>query len=100
MTVRWRRARSRSRRDNRADTVGASEPELQGSVGAHAKTNNMGTIDAEPIHHSRHVIDRAFPPVGRRILRDIARRIATGIVRDAAIGPRKITNLVFPLSKV
>jgi hypothetical protein len=45
----------------------------------------MSPVKAEPIHDGGDVVDGALPAVGRRIRGNVARRIAAGIVSDAAI---------------
>src|SRR5258708_11679126 len=100
MTTGRRRTRPCGCSDDRADPLGIAQPELQSRIGAHAPTNDMGVVDAKSVHDGADVIDRTLPAVGRRILGNVTRRIATCIVGDAAICARKVASLVFPLTQI
>src|SRR6202008_984257 len=77
-----------------------AQPELQRRIGPHAQADDMRVVDTKPVHDGSDVIDRTLPAVGDRILGNVPRRIAAGVVGDATISAREVANLVFPLPEI
>src|ERR1700709_1820367 len=77
-----------------------AQPVLQGRVSAHARPNQMGALDVEATHQGDDVVYRELPAIQSRTFGNIARRIAAGIVGNATMGARKVTNLSFPTAEI
>src|SRR6516164_352153 len=60
----------------------------------------MGTFDRKTTHQSGDVVHREFPSVERRMLGNIARKIAAGVIGNATVAPGKVAKLAFPPAHV
>ena len=60
----------------------------------------MRTGDRETVEHGADIIAGALLGITGRILRYVGWRVAAGIVRDAAIAPRKVADLRFKAAVV
>ena len=80
--------------------LGVAQAELQHGVAAHAQPDDVGAVDAEPVEHGEEVGDGVLPAVLVAVLGDVRRRVAPGVVGDAAVGAREPADLRLPLAVV
>jgi hypothetical protein len=86
--------------DNRAGFFRIAQPKLQGGISAHAQADQMGSLALEARHHSGDVVYREFPTICGDIFRDIAGRVASGIVGDATVATGEMASLGLPSADV
>src|SRR6476646_10531274 len=53
----------------------------------------MGPLDPEPVEHGPDVVAGTVLRIARDVLRDVRGWIAPGVIGDAAVGPREVTEL-------
>src|SRR5271166_4316244 len=81
--------------DQRYGSVGIGQPEMQGRETTHRNANDMCLGDRETVEHGADIVPSAFLGIAGRIIWYVGRRVAPGVVRDAAIAPRKVAYLRF-----
>ena len=81
--------------DERCRATGVRQAEMQCRETAHRNANDMRLGDREPVEHGADIVAGAVLRIAAGILGHIGGWIAAGIVRDAAIAPRKVADLRF-----
>ena len=72
------------------------EADMDGGEAAHAQAHDMGALDAEMVEDGDGVCHRVVLAVSVRVLRHVGRRIAAGVIGDAAVAPREMAELRLP----
>ena len=73
---------------------------MDGREPAHAQAHDVGALDTEMVEDGDGVRHRAVLAVSIRVFRHVGRRIAAGVVGDAAVAPREMAELRLPAQAV
>src|SRR5439155_1154885 len=83
-----RRAVAAAGKGQRERAMAVGNAEMQGCVRAHRQPDDMGTLDAKAVQHAADVVARARLRIALDVLWDLRRRIAAGVIGNAAIASR------------
>src|SRR6185295_3662722 len=86
--------------DERKGAWRVSYAEMQRGEPAHRIADYVRPLDAECIEYGKNVVPRTLLGIALHIRRHIRRRIASGVVGDAAIAAREMAQLRFPRAPV
>ena len=84
-------------RDNeRPRAVRMREADVQGREPAHGEPDHVRLVDLQVIEDCDDVVARSGLRVFLDVVGNVRRRIAAGVVRDAAVAPREVPQLRLP----